>query len=49
MCGIVGIVSSNQKELSKIATATRTLSKRGPDNRSTIKFDNLSLGLFCSS
>ncbi len=44
MCGIVGIVSSNQKELSKIATATRTLSKRGPDNRSTIKFNNLSLG-----
>jgi len=44
MCGIVGIVSSNQKELSKIATATRTLSNRGPDNRSTSKFDNLSLG-----
>lgn len=44
MCGIVGIVSSNEKELSKIATATRTLSKRGPDNRSTAKFDNLSLG-----
>ncbi|MCO6500936.1 MAG: asparagine synthase (glutamine-hydrolyzing) [Vicingus serpentipes] len=44
MCGIVGIVSSNQKELSKIASATRTLSKRGPDNKSTSKFDNLSLG-----
>jgi len=44
MCGIVGIVSSNKKELSKIATATRTLSKRGPDNRSTAKFENLSLG-----
>lgn len=44
MCGIVGIISSSEKELSKIATATRTLSKRGPDNRSTEKFDNLSLG-----
>ncbi len=44
MCGIVGIISSNEKELSKIATATRTLSKRGPDNRSTTKFTNLSLG-----
>jgi asparagine synthase (glutamine-hydrolysing) len=44
MCGIVGIISSDQKELSKIATATRTLSKRGPDNRSTVKFENLSLG-----
>ncbi|PCI99645.1 MAG: asparagine synthase (glutamine-hydrolyzing) [Flavobacteriales bacterium] len=44
MCGIVGIVSSNEKELAKIATATRTLSKRGPDNRSTAKFENLSLG-----
>ena len=44
MCGIVGIVSSNQKELSKIASATRTLSQRGPNNRSTEKFDNLSLG-----
>ena len=44
MCGIVGIVSTNEKELSKIATATRTLSKRGPDNRSTEKFKNLSLG-----
>ncbi len=44
MCGIVGIISSNQKELSKIATAIRTLSKRGPDNRSTVKFENLSLG-----
>ena len=44
MCGIVGIVSSNQKELSKIATATRKLSKRGPDNRGTNKFDRLSLG-----
>jgi len=44
MCGIVGIISSNEKELSKIATATRTLSKRGPDNRSTEKFKGLSLG-----
>ena len=44
MCGIVGIISSDQKELSKIASATRTLSNRGPDNRSTSKFDNLSLG-----
>ena len=44
MCGIVGIVSSNQKELSKIATAARTLSKRGPDNRGTNKFDRISLG-----
>jgi len=44
MCGIVGIVSSNQKELSKIATATQTLSKRGPNNQNTSKFDNLSLG-----
>jgi asparagine synthase (glutamine-hydrolysing) len=44
MCGIVGIVSQNEKELSKIASATRTLAKRGPDNRSTTKFDNLSLG-----
>ncbi len=44
MCGIVGIVSSNVKELAKIATATKTLSKRGPDNRSTVKFDNLSIG-----
>ena len=44
MCGIVGIISHNEKELAKIATATRTLSKRGPDNRSTIKFDQLSLG-----
>jgi asparagine synthase (glutamine-hydrolysing) len=44
MCGIVGIISSNEKELSKITTATRTLSKRGPDNRSTAKFKNLALG-----
>jgi asparagine synthase (glutamine-hydrolysing) len=44
MCGIVGIISSNEKELSKIASATRTLSKRGPDNRSTEKFEGLSLG-----
>jgi asparagine synthase (glutamine-hydrolysing) len=44
MCGIVGIVSTNEKELSKIASATRTLSKRGPDNRSTEKFENISLG-----
>ena len=44
MCGIVGIVSSNEKELSKIAAATRRLSKRGPDNRSTEKFDGISLG-----
>lgn len=44
MCGIVGIVSSNPKELAKIVTATRTLSKRGPDNRGSAKFGNLSLG-----
>lgn len=44
MCGIVGIVSSNEKELAKIATATRTLALRGPDNRNTAKFENLSLG-----
>ena len=44
MCGIVGIISKNEKELAKIAAATRTLSKRGPDNRSTAKFNNLALG-----
>jgi asparagine synthase (glutamine-hydrolysing) len=44
MCGIVGIVSSIETELSKIASATLTLAKRGPDNRSTKRFDNLSLG-----
>ncbi|PJB13974.1 MAG: asparagine synthase (glutamine-hydrolyzing), partial [Flavobacteriales bacterium CG_4_9_14_3_um_filter_32_8] len=44
MCGIVGIISSNEKELNKIAAATLTLAKRGPDNRSTIKFPNLALG-----
>ena len=44
MCGIVGIISSNEKELNKIAAATQTLSKRGPDNRSTINFQNLALG-----
>jgi asparagine synthase (glutamine-hydrolysing) len=44
MCGIVGVISRNEKELAKIAAATRTLSKRGPDNRSTSKFENLALG-----
>ena len=44
MCGIVGIVSSNETALSKIASATLTLAKRGPDNRSTKRFDYLSLG-----
>ncbi len=44
MCGIVGIISSNEKELNKIVVATQTLAKRGPDNRSTVKFPNLALG-----
>lgn len=44
MCGIVGIVSSNEKELGKITEATRTLSKRGPDNQSSEKFGKLALG-----
>jgi len=44
MCGIVGIVSSKEQELNKIVEATRTLSKRGPDNQSTENFNKLSLG-----
>jgi asparagine synthase (glutamine-hydrolysing) len=44
MCGIVGIVSSNQNELNKITEAISTLSKRGPDNRSTKSFKSLALG-----
>jgi len=44
MCGIVGIVSSNKTELSKIGAATRTLSKRGSDNNSSEHFDRISLG-----
>lgn len=44
MCGIVGVISSNEKELSKIAAATITLSKRGPDNQSSESFDRIALG-----
>ena len=44
MCGIVGIVSSNKKELSKITEATHTLSKRGPDNQSVEIFNDVALG-----
>ena len=44
MCGIVGIVSSNKKELSKITEATHTLSKRGPDNQSVEIFNHVALG-----
>tara|TARA_B100000809_G_C15131276_1_gene528526 strand:+ start:2015 stop:3943 length:1929 start_codon:yes stop_codon:yes gene_type:complete len=44
MCGIVGIVSSNKTELSRIDAATRTLSKRGPDNQSSENFDSIALG-----
>jgi len=44
MCGITGIISSNQKELAKIAVATQTLSKRGPDHQNIVSFKNLALG-----
>ncbi|MDG1477540.1 MAG: asparagine synthase (glutamine-hydrolyzing) [Vicingaceae bacterium] len=44
MCGIVGIVSSKEQELSKITEATQVLSKRGPDNQSTEKFEDIALG-----
>ncbi len=44
MCGIAGIISSNKQELNKITDATRTLSKRGPDNQSAEVFNNVALG-----
>src|SRR5690606_40202959 len=44
MCGIVGIISPNEKDLAQIATATNTLNKRGPDHKSTTKFKGLTLG-----
>ncbi|MGE0561502.1 MAG: asparagine synthase (glutamine-hydrolyzing) [Flavobacteriales bacterium] len=44
MCGIVGIISQNKEELSKIGAATQTLSKRGPDNQSIQLFEGLALG-----
>lgn len=44
MCGIVGIISQNKDELTKIGAATQTLSKRGPDNQSTQAFEHLALG-----
>jgi len=44
MCGIVGIISTQQKELNKIEQATKLLSKRGPDFQSTMLFDGIALG-----
>jgi asparagine synthase (glutamine-hydrolysing) len=44
MCGIVGIVSKNKEQLSRIAAATQELSKRGPDNQQIFNCENISLG-----
>jgi asparagine synthase (glutamine-hydrolysing) len=44
MCGIVGIISPNEKDLAQIANATNTLNKRGPDHKSTTRFTNLAFG-----
>ena len=44
MCGIVGIVSKNKEQLSRIAAATRELSKRGPNHQHTTEFNNLAFG-----
>ncbi|MCB9360877.1 MAG: asparagine synthase (glutamine-hydrolyzing) [Flavobacteriales bacterium] len=44
MCGIVGIVSKNKEQLSRIAAATQELSKRGPNNQHVTDFNNLSFG-----
>lgn len=44
MCGIVGAVSQNKEQLSRIGVATDTLSKRGPDNQQSELIGNLALG-----
>lgn len=44
MCGIVGVISKSRLQHAAIENATQTLSKRGPDNQSTVKYRNLSLG-----
>lgn len=44
MCGIVGIVSSQNSDLKQIESATTVMSKRGPDFQSTQTFDHIALG-----
>lgn len=44
MCGIVGVISNNKKQLIAIKSATQSLSKRGPDHQETCAYNNLALG-----
>ena len=43
MCGIVGIVSKNNNQIDRIGDAIKTLSKRGPDNQTSIKLGSIAL------